>query len=156
MKIYIKLIIKSNLVLVFFLALFSCNKETVLYLKEDKNDFLRIVKESNSIKIYEKNLNRPTKVLSFINGEYYIGNVHKINNDTYVFLSTKKKYELEFIDNFSLLNDSIKIKKLGANNYITEIKSNKKPINYKYFYDKDFNIYKLIYKKGNHQYIYQK
>lgn len=139
---------------IFILINFSCShkKEDILYLKNDHSKFLKIYYKNDVIEINENNSYRPIKIFKSYKEEYYLGNKEK---KPLVFLSNKKNYKYSLYDQFSLLDDSIIIKSMDNNNYSTFVKSNKKPVMVKYFYNKEYKINKIIYKIGKKSLIYE-
>lgn len=139
---------------IFVLVTFSCNdkKDNILYLENNHNKFLKIYYKNDIIEINENNSYRPIKIFKRYKEEYYLGNKEK---KSLVFLSNKKNYKYNLYDEFSLLDDSIFIKNIDDNNYLTSVKSNKKPVMVKYFYNKEYKIYKIIYKIGEESLIYK-
>ena len=143
---------------VFFTFLFfilSCNKYNEYYLKSssDKNTLYKIKDDGNSIIITEydeaKNITK-SRVFLYENHNYVL----KESGKSYIYFSTNIHKDL-IKDDFSLLNDSITTGNKEKEEYYTEIKSNNKPILYKYYYDEIFKINKIEYKIGNKVFKYE-
>ena len=140
----------------FLFFVFSCNKHNEYYLRSssDKSTFYKIKDSGNSLIITEhddaKNI---VKSRAFFKKNHnYI--LKASNEKSYIYFSTNIHKDL-IKDDFSLLNDSIITGNKINGNYYTEIKSNRKPVLYKYYYDKTFKIIKIEYKIGNKVFKYE-
>jgi hypothetical protein len=161
-----KNIMSNNFILVLFVMLisiqYSCkDKSNKYYLlnSEDKSTYFEVIYENNCLKIFERfNKKSKLKVDLILHDDEYIHkidyNTKKTSKKSYVFLSTKKHTKL-LEDDFSLLNDSIITGNTDGELYFTVVKSNLKPVKYKYFYDKEYRVKKIIYNLGNKVAVYQ-
>ncbi|MCA6423750.1 MAG: hypothetical protein IM568_13190 [Flavobacterium sp.] len=137
-----------------------CNQESESYFLKDKNNnTVEIIRNKDKLSIFEYDNSKKMELrdLVKINDDYFDDNVlERKRNDTnsYLFLSKcKKKYLV--IDKHSLLNDSIIIGNKENEMYYTEIKSNEKPVNFKYYYNKNYEIKKITIKIGKKIRIYE-
>ena len=149
--------INKLLLIIIFIISFSCSKrsEDILYLEKDHTKFLKIDYSNNQIAINESSSSYPLKTLRLKNGKYYLGKVVDNEIDSLIFLSNEGDYRYLMYDRFSLIDDSVIIKKQSHNNFSTLIKSNKKPVLIEYFYDSNYKINKVVYNIGKEHLIYK-
>lgn len=147
---------KNYVVFTFLFFIFSCNKHNEYYLRSssDKNTFYKIKDSGNSLIITEhddaKNIAK-SRVFLKENHNYVL----KVSNEkSYIYFSTNTHKDL-IKDDFSLLNDSVTTGNKEKGKYYTEIKSNNKPVLYKYYYNELFKINKIEYKIGNKVFKYE-
>ncbi len=140
----------------FLFFIFSCNKHNEYYLRSssDKNTFYKIKNSGNSLIITEHDdVKNIAKTRVFLKEKHnYI--LKASNEKSYIYFSTNIHKDL-IKDDFSLLNDSVITGNKIKENYYTEIKSNNKPVFYKYYYDEIFKINKIEYKIGNKVFKYE-
>ena len=138
----------------------SCNqKKENYFLKDKNNNIIEIVSNKDKLSIFEYDNSKKMKLrdLVKINNDYFDDNILKKKGnytDSYIFLSKNKKKYL-VIDKHSLLNNSIIIGNKEKEMYYTEIKSNEKPVNFKYYYNKNYEIKKITIKIGKKIQIYE-
>lgn len=147
---------KIYVIFAFLFFIFSCNKHNEYYLRSssDKNTFYKIKDSTNSLIITEHDNAKGIKksrVFLKKNKNYIL---KASNEKSYIYFSTNVHKDL-IKDDFSLLNDSIITGNKIKGKYYTEVKSNNKPVLYKYYYDEMFKINKIEYKIGNKAFKYE-
>lgn len=152
----LKLMSKSFCFLIALLCFsFSCNKKNEYYLTSltDKNTSFKIAQNIDSIIISEKDNTKnisKSKIFFKINNNYVL----KLSDEKHnIYFSTDIHKSL-IRNDFSLLNDSIITGNKEGVSFFTEIKSNNKPVNYKYYYDSTFKINRIEYRIGGKTFIY--
>lgn len=147
---------KIYVIFAFLFFIFSCNKHNEYYLRSssDKNTFYKIKDSTNSLIITEHDNAKGIKKsrVFFKKNKNYI--LKASNEKSYIYFSTNVHKDL-IKDDFSLLNDSIITGNKIKGKYYTEVKSNNKPVLYKYYYDEMFKINKIEYKIGNKAFKYE-
>ncbi|MGE8553344.1 MAG: hypothetical protein ACN6OB_05320 [Chryseobacterium jejuense] len=140
----------------FLFFIFSCNKNNEYYLRSssDKNTLYKIKDSSNYMVMTEHdNTKNITKSKMFLKENHnYV--LKASSGKSYIFFSTNIHKDL-IKDDFSLLNDSLTTGNKEKGGYYTEIKSNNKPVLYKYYYDETLRINKIEYKIGNKVFKYE-
>lgn len=140
--------------LLFFIS--SCSKHNEYYLRSssDKNTLYQVKKNGNSLRITEyddaKSIAKTRMFVKENNNYVFTAS----NGKTYIYFSTNIYKDL-IKDDFSLLNDSVTTGNEEKGLYYTVIKSNNKPVLYKYYYDDKLKINKIEYKIGNRVFIYE-
>lgn len=143
------------------IMIIGCSHDNGYFLKnqEDKNNFFEIKNKEDSIFIFEHyNFKKELKKILLKDKDGYLnitslkGNKKDINPG---FFLAKRKVKYLRVDRFSLLNDSVITGNKDGVLFYTEIKSNKKPVNYRYYYDENYKIIKIVIKIGNDIYLYE-
>jgi hypothetical protein len=150
---------KLTATILFFLIFISCKKEEKYYLENQEGNRIEILKENNKLSIFEYDKSKKYLLRSLvkIDDEYFDNfnlNQRLNNKDTFLFLS-KNKYIYVLKDKKSLLNDSMKIGFRNQGMYYTEVKSIEKPVNFKYYYDDNYDIKKIIINIGGKTKIFE-
>nr|WP_199162417.1 hypothetical protein [Elizabethkingia sp. ASV34] len=140
------------------ILLLSCKENKTKYFlksKDDKNTIYKVELLKKEIIITELSKKENIKK---VNVYYKVGRDYVLRTSgrkPIVYFSLNSNQD--FIkDDFSLLNDSIITGNSENNIFFTKRKSNNKPIEYSYYYDKDFFITKIIYHIGTKEIIYNK
>lgn len=155
MKKMLKLVMKNSGVFITLFMLQSCNKyeDSILRSNNDQHTHYIIKYKKDTISII-RSYSDGTKSLSKRSNYLKKNNSYIEENNRKPFFSTDfHKYSEE--NYFSLLDDSIYVGVKHNELYCTEVRSNKKPIKLKYFYDRYYNIKKIVFLAGEEVYIYE-
>lgn len=142
------------------IVLSSCNQKRESYfLKDQNNNIVEIIRNDDTLYIFEYDKTRKIewKKLVKINDEYFDFDIlkRKRNDANFYLFFSKTKFKYRIINKFSLINDSIIVGNNEGEMYYTEIKSNEKPVNFKFYHSKDFVITKITTKIGKDMSIYE-
>lgn len=155
----IKIKLTSNIKFIFLIILFySCKNKNESYLLKNKNgEIIEIVNHEDKLSIFEYDNTKKLLLrdLVKVNNEYYDIDILKKNtnkSNSHLFLS-KNKFLV--VDRHSLLNDSMIIGNKEYGFFYTEIKSNNKPVIFKYYYNNSYEIKKIKIIIGKNIQIYE-
>ncbi|MCH4828441.1 hypothetical protein BWK63_04070 [Flavobacterium covae] len=143
--------------------LVSCEKEKEIYRLNnvyDKTNFIKLIynKDTLIISEYFENKKKDKHILLKIRNQYYdYPDLKKgiATKESYVLFSTKKYKSLIPKTFFTFPKDSIKTGNRVNNLYYTEIKANGRPVNLRYYYDKNYRIKKIVFRVGKDVYLYK-
>lgn len=137
----------------------ACNNNEI-FLKNEKDSeaYFVIRKDCDTLfisyKKYEEQKSLNISKLVRVDGDYWnfynnnftngkFDNFSEKKTDDYIFLSLNN-YSTQIIDEVDLINDSILIYRKDSK-FLTEIKSNGKPVKKIFYYDQNFNIDSIIW-----------